>query len=218
MDRADVLILGGGLVGSALAVAADAHGITSIAVDPADPAVITAAGFDGRASAIASAPMNMLYAIGVADRLAGKGCPIEGIRVSDGLAPGALDFVPQDGEKALGTMFENRDLRTALLDAAGAAAVLGVKPATLYSYVSRGLLTRQQDPKSRRSLFRPQEVEALRRQSHPARPSGEEVTFESAITVLGEDRPFYRGVDALTFSLVWRSVYQVSASTPCWSL
>ncbi len=121
MSQTDLLILGGGLVGSALAVAADAHGLTSIVIDPADPAVITAAGFDGRASAIASAPMRMLGAIGVADRLAGKGCLIEGIRVSDGLDPGALDFVPQDGEGALGTMFENRDLRTALLDAAGAA-------------------------------------------------------------------------------------------------
>ena len=100
MSQADLLILGGGLVGSALAVAADAHGITSIVVDPADPAVITAAGFDGRASAIASAPMRMLEAIGVADRLAGKGCPIEGIRVSDGLKPGALDFVPQAEEDA----------------------------------------------------------------------------------------------------------------------
>jgi len=121
MSQADILILGGGLVGSALAVALDAHGLTSIVVDPADPAVVTAAGFDGRASAIASAPMRMLGAIGVADRLSGKGCPIEGIRVSDGLKQGALDFVPQADEDALGTMFENRDLRTALLDAAGAA-------------------------------------------------------------------------------------------------
>jgi 2-octaprenyl-6-methoxyphenol hydroxylase len=83
--------------------------------------VVTAAGFDGRASAIASAPMRMLGAIGIGERLAGKGCPIEGIRVSDGLKPGALDFAPQADEDALGTMFENRDLRTALLDAAGAA-------------------------------------------------------------------------------------------------
>ena len=121
MSQVDLLILGGGLVGSALAVAADAHGLTSIVVDPADKAVVTAAGFDGRASAIASAPMRMLTAIGVADRLAGKGCPIEGIRVSDGLEPGALDFLPKDDEGALGTMFENRELRTALLDAAEAA-------------------------------------------------------------------------------------------------
>ena len=40
----------------------------------------------------------------------------------------------------------------------------------------------------------------MRRQSHPARPTGEEVTFESAITVLGADRPYYRGVDALSLA------------------
>ena len=80
MDSADVLILGGGLVGSALAVALDAHGLTSIVVDPADPATILAAGYDGRATAIASAPMRMFEVIGVTPRLAGKGCPIEGIR------------------------------------------------------------------------------------------------------------------------------------------
>ena len=83
------------------------------------------------------------------------------------------------------------------LETSEAAERLGVKPATLYAYVSRGLLRRHRDPDSRRSLFRPEEVDALRRQSHPSRPSGDEVTFESAITVLGADRPFYRGVDAL---------------------
>ena len=86
------------------------------------------------------------------------------------------------------------------LETAEAAERLGVKSATLYAYVSRGLLRRHRDPATRRSLFRPDEVDALRRQSHPPRPSGEEVTFESAITVLGADRPFYRGVDALTLA------------------
>jgi 2-octaprenyl-6-methoxyphenol hydroxylase len=137
MSQADLLILGGGLVGSALAVAADTHGLTSIVIDPADPAVVTATGFDGRASAIASAPMRMLETIGVAGRLAGKGCPIEGIRVSDGLEPGALDFVPQDGEDALGTMFENRALRTALLEAAGAASRVDLRMKTRATDVMR---------------------------------------------------------------------------------
>jgi len=137
MSQTDVLILGGGLVGCALAVALDVHGISSTVVDPADPAAITAAGFDGRASAIASAPMKMLAAIGVADRLAGQGCPIEGIRVSDGLEPGALDFVPRDGEGALGTMFENRALRTALLEAAGAAKGVDLRMRTRATGVER---------------------------------------------------------------------------------
>jgi citrate synthase len=86
------------------------------------------------------------------------------------------------------------------LETSEAAARLGVKPATLYAYVSRGLLRRHRDPNSRRSLFRPDEIDALRRQSHPPRPPGEDVTFESAITVLGADRPHYRGVDALSLA------------------
>src|SRR6478735_8218621 len=137
MDSADILILGGGLVGSALAVALDAHGISSIVIDPADPAQILAASFDGRASAIASAPYRMFEAIGVADRLAGKGCPIQGIRVSDGLAPGKLDFAPGEGDSALGHMFENRVLRTALLEAARAARGVDLRMRTRAVSVER---------------------------------------------------------------------------------
>ncbi|MBB5711152.1 UbiH/UbiF/VisC/COQ6 family ubiquinone biosynthesis hydroxylase [Sphingomonas xinjiangensis] len=138
MDSADILILGGGLVGSALAVALDAHGISSIVVDPADPDLILQAGFDGRASAIASAPMRMFEAIGVAERLAGKGCPIQGIRVSDGLEPGKLDFAPGEGEGAVGTMFENRVLRTSLLEAAQAARRADMRMKTRTVSVERG--------------------------------------------------------------------------------
>jgi 2-octaprenyl-6-methoxyphenol hydroxylase len=130
MNQADVIILGGGLVGSALAVALSAHGLGAIVIDIADPEVILAAGFDGRASAIASAPSRLLGAIGVLDRLAGAGCPIHGIRVSDGLDPGKLDFTPQDGETALGTMFENRLLRRALFEAAQAAPGVEVRMQT----------------------------------------------------------------------------------------
>ncbi|MET0247016.1 MAG: FAD-dependent monooxygenase, partial [Sphingomonas sp.] len=137
-DRADVLILGGGLVGSALATALDAHGLSSIVVDPADPETILAASFDGRASAIASAPYRMFEAIGVADRLTGLGCPIEGIRVSDGLAPGKLDFEPDADDGALGHMFENRALRRALFAAAQAAPLADVRMKTRAISVDRG--------------------------------------------------------------------------------
>jgi len=115
---ADLLILGGGLVGGTLALALDAHGLTSVVVDPADPAAVLAPGFDGRASAIASASGRMLDAIGLGPRLAGLGCPIRAIRVSDGLAPGRIDFtVPPADEEPLGVMYENRLLRRALHDA-----------------------------------------------------------------------------------------------------
>ena len=139
MTQADLLILGGGLVGSALSVALDRHGISSIVIDPADPAVILAAAHDGRASAIAAAPMRMLEAIGVADRLTGKGCPIQSIRVSDGLEPGKRDFDPLDGEGALGTMFENRHLRAALMAAASEAPLADVRMQTRALSVERGL-------------------------------------------------------------------------------
>jgi len=128
--RADVLILGGGLVGSALAVALDRHGLSTIVVDPADPGVTLTAGFDGRASAVASASHKMLDAIGVGDGLRGKGCEIRQIRVSDGLAPGKLDFIPAADDAALGTMYENRLLRRSLYDAAIAAAHVDLRMQT----------------------------------------------------------------------------------------
>jgi 2-octaprenyl-6-methoxyphenol hydroxylase len=114
MERSDVIILGGGLVGLTLAIALAKHDISVIVVDPADPAKTRAAGFDGRASAVASAPWNMLRAIGVGAHLEGQGCPIAAIRVQDGLSPEALMFEPDADDGALGHMFENRMLRTAL--------------------------------------------------------------------------------------------------------
>ena len=119
--QSDVIILGGGLVGLTLALALDAHGISSTVVDPANPEAVLAPGFDGRASAIASASGKMLQAIGLGERLEGKGCPIAQIRVSDGLKRGALDFEPAAEDGALGIMFENRLLRQTLHAAAAEA-------------------------------------------------------------------------------------------------
>ena len=130
MERADVIILGGGLVGLTLAIALDRHGLTSIVVDPADPATQLTPQYDGRATAVASASWRMLETIGAGQRLELQGCPIESIRVSDGLEPGGLVFDPPAGDDPLGIMFENRLLRAALRDtAAGAPRVTMVMPA-----------------------------------------------------------------------------------------
>ena len=51
-----------------------------------------------------------------------------------------------------------------------AAHVLGVKPATLYAYVSRGVLKSYREGNKRQRLYRRAEVEALRRLDRGAPP------------------------------------------------
>src|SRR4051812_19215198 len=120
MDRADVIIFGGGMIGLALASALDSSGLSAIVLDPADPAPRTHASFDGRTSAVSSSSMRMLQTIGVAGHLAEPGCPIRRIAVADGLEPGGLHFDAEDDEP-LGWMHENRHLRAALHAGADAA-------------------------------------------------------------------------------------------------
>jgi 2-octaprenyl-6-methoxyphenol hydroxylase len=117
-DKRDLVILGGGLVGMTLALAAAKKGVSSHVVDRADPAELTAEGFDGRASAISTASWNLFGNIGLAPALEPFACPIERIAVSDQLKPGRIDFVPELHEGSLGRMFENRRLRLALYEAA----------------------------------------------------------------------------------------------------
>src|SRR3954466_7051469 len=98
MDRADVIIFGGGMIGLALAAALDSSGVSAIVVDPADPAPRTAAAFDGRTSAVSSSSMRMLKTVGVAGLLPEPGCPIRRIAVADGLEPGGLHFDTEEDE------------------------------------------------------------------------------------------------------------------------
>ncbi|MBW8785254.1 MAG: UbiH/UbiF/VisC/COQ6 family ubiquinone biosynthesis hydroxylase, partial [Novosphingobium sp.] len=119
-DTRDLVILGGGLVGMTLALAAAKAGITSHVIDKAAPEDLTAEHTDGRASAISTASWNLFTNIGLAGRLEPLGCPIEAIAVTDGMKPGRLDFRPEPEEGSLGRMFANRDLRLALFDAARA--------------------------------------------------------------------------------------------------
>src|SRR3954451_10518763 len=113
MDRADVIIFGGGLVGLALASALDSSGLSAIVLDPADPAPRAQASFDGRTSAVSSSSMRMLDTIGVTPLLAESGCPLRTIAVADGLEPGRLHFAAE-AHGPLGWAHENRHPRWAL--------------------------------------------------------------------------------------------------------
>ena len=87
---------------------------------------------------------------------------------------------------------------TEFLTAAQAAERLGVKPATVYAYVSRGVLRRDRAADGRSSLFDSHEVERLARRGRPRRPAGvADITVESAITEIAGDRLRYRGLDVM---------------------
>jgi citrate synthase len=84
------------------------------------------------------------------------------------------------------------------VSAADAARRLGVKPATLYAYVSRGTLSRQRSTDGRTSLFDSDEIEKLARRGRPRRPAGAlDLTVESGITQITQDGVRYRGHDVL---------------------
>jgi 2-octaprenyl-6-methoxyphenol hydroxylase len=127
-EKRDLLILGGGLVGITLGLAAARRGLTSHVVDRADPAEFTAEGFDGRASAISTASWHLFRNIGLADALERHACPIARIAVSDQLKPGRIDFAPEAHEASLGRMFANRTLRLALYEAAASEPAIAFHP------------------------------------------------------------------------------------------
>ena len=114
---------------------------------------------------------------------------------------------------------------TEFLTAAQAAQRLGVKPATLYAYVSRGVLRRDRASDGRGSLFDAEEVERLARRGRPRRPAGAaDITVESAITEITGDRLRYRGLDVIrlatsrTFEdvaeLLWTGEFPALAQAP----
>lgn len=138
MDRADVIILGGGLIGLTLASALDSSGLSAIVVDPADPDERTGAAFDGRTSAVSSSSMRMLRTIGVADHFPEPGCPIRTIQVADGLGSGGLAFDPGEDGEPLGWMYENRNLRAALRARAEAGANIWLAWKSSAASVERG--------------------------------------------------------------------------------
>lgn len=92
------------------------------------------------------------------------------------------------------------------MDAAAAAQSLGVSRATLYAYVSRGLIrTSEAEHDPRRRLYSAHDIEALRRRKETGRRPAKvaETTLDwglpvlsSAITLIEDGRLYYRGHEA----------------------
>ncbi|MEU8221191.1 citrate/2-methylcitrate synthase [Kribbella sp. NPDC048915] len=84
------------------------------------------------------------------------------------------------------------------LTTAEVARRLQVKPATIYAYVSRGLLTSVRARGRRGSLFRASEVERLAARS--VEHSGVIERIESELTLIDEDELYYRGRNVRTLA------------------
>ncbi|MEQ9640720.1 MAG: UbiH/UbiF/VisC/COQ6 family ubiquinone biosynthesis hydroxylase [Alphaproteobacteria bacterium] len=115
--RCDLAIVGGGLIGLALARAAARVGFDVVVVDRDDPATHRDADFDGRVTSLAYGSHAMLDALHLWPALAPHAEPILDIRVADGASPLYLHFDHTEvGERPFGFMIENTYLRRALLD------------------------------------------------------------------------------------------------------
>lgn len=114
------------------------------------------------------------------------------------------------------------------LGAREAAALLGVKPATLYAYVSRGLLESSPGERGRERRYRRADVEALRARRRGGAAGalrwGDPV-LETAITAMSAEGPLYRGRPAIALAeadtpfeavaeLLWTGV--LPAERPGW--
>lgn len=124
MDHdSDLLIVGGGLNGPALALAAARAGLSSTVIDALPEPARKNAAFDGRAYALALASVRLLRNLGVWERVAENAQPMLEIKVSDGRAgegpsPFFLHFDHAELEEGpMGHMIEDRHLRRALLAA-----------------------------------------------------------------------------------------------------
>ncbi|WP_374653161.1 UbiH/UbiF/VisC/COQ6 family ubiquinone biosynthesis hydroxylase [Dongia sp.] len=127
------MIVGGGLVGMAMAAALGGAGIPVTLVESEKLPDLTRAAFDGRSSAIAYGSQQVLAGIGAWDHIAPFAEPIRDIRVSDGgwqykaASPFFVhyhfaDLDPQSvpgahgGQPPFGWIIENRAVRVGLLE------------------------------------------------------------------------------------------------------
>lgn len=119
----DLIIVGGGLNGCALALATAQAGFTVTVVDALPVPTRKRADFDGRAYALALTSARLLRRVGVWDAIAEHAQPMLEIKVTDGRAgegpaPWMMHFDHAEIEEGpMGYMVEDRHLRRAFLDA-----------------------------------------------------------------------------------------------------
>ena len=111
----DVLIVGGGLVGSTLAHSLAQIPVSVVLVEERDPGRLEQPGFDDRSTALAGGSRRILDGLGLWDDVAGEAEPIRTIHISERGRFGASRLLAsREGVPALGYTVENRVLTGAV--------------------------------------------------------------------------------------------------------
>lgn len=117
MEQHDVIIIGGGMVGMAAAIAFATAGIRSAVVERVPHPKQLDSTFDGRTAAISLGTKRLLDTIGAWQHMAPHAQPINDIRVIDGNSPQFLHYDHQEvGDEPFGWIVENRIIREALFE------------------------------------------------------------------------------------------------------
>ena len=141
---ADVVIVGGGLNGPALALALAQSGFSVIVIDSLPVDTRTDPAFDGRSYARALTSRRLLQAIGIWGAVSADAQPMLKIKVTDGRAgegpgPWMLHFDHAEIEEGpMGHMVEDRHLRRALLNGLQAGGITHLAGTTVVSQVVDG--------------------------------------------------------------------------------
>ena len=126
----DIIIIGGGLNGPALALALADGGFSVTIIDARPARARSGAGFDGRGYALALASQRLLVAIGVWPDVAANSQPINEVKITDGKAgqgPSGwmLHFEARElAEGPMGYMVEDRHLYRAFQTALGRSPLI----------------------------------------------------------------------------------------------
>lgn len=120
-NNTDVLIIGGGIAGLALAAILGQAGIRIHIVDPFPPAPLKDTKPSGRTIALMQGSLNIIRASGVWDKISSHATAMETMRIIDDSAPGQktleVEFPASDiGLKEFGFNVPNSVLRAALFD------------------------------------------------------------------------------------------------------
>lgn len=123
----DILVVGGGMTGTALALGLSQQGWNTGLIEGSEQAALlqapapakNVADFEPRVSAISMASQQLLASLGAWESVAaGRHCPYQGMTVWDGDGTGRIHFEAAELQaRSLGTIVENRSLVRALFEA-----------------------------------------------------------------------------------------------------